>query len=130
MITEQYVSFQTAQILEQAGFDEACDGAYYTDGKISYMGNINSTLPYGYISRPTQQLAARWLREVHHYAVCPWFSKDHEKWFYAHGNMQNIVFDTDYEISEYKYDTYEAALEAGLQQALKQISKPVKKRLK
>lgn len=113
MIEESYVSFETAKLLKEAGFKANC----------AFILDDNQERLY----RPTQALAAKWLREVHHYAVCVWFSKDHEKWFYAHGDMQNIAFDTDYEISEYEYDTYEAALEAGLQEALKLIIKNKKR---
>ena len=77
-------------------------------------------------SRPTQALAARWLREVHHYAICVWFSKDHEKWFYAHGDMDNMAFDTDYNISEFIFDSYEEALEVGIVHVLERIIEETK----
>lgn len=124
MIEESYVSFDTAKLLKEAGFDVPCT-SQYTEGKciwnVGYLDNFNQD-EFGY-SRPTQALAARWLREVHYLAVCIWFSKDHEKWFYAYGDMQNITFNTDYNISGYEYETYEAALESGLQKALKLIIK-------
>ena len=129
MITEQYVTFETAQLLKEAGFDTIVrttyrkneDGGWFFNNEITEQAEYN--IYNNVINAPTQSLAARWLREVHNYAVCVWFSKDHEKWFYAHGDMNNIVFDTDYHISEYKYDSYEEALEAGLQEALKLIKK-------
>lgn len=136
MITEQYVSFETAKMLKEAGFDSPTRGIYRTNrtGDHSFAEytikqtvddlswNAGDGFQYEYLA-PTQSLAARWIREVHHYAVCIWFTKDHEKWFYAYGNMNRIVFDTDYNISEYKYDSYEAALEEGLQEVLKLIIK-------
>lgn len=129
MIGESYVSFDTAKMLKEAGFEanlrtryveeEKDEGAFWASGtKRSDYNYLDDT-----IACPTQALAAKWLREVYHYAVCVWFSKDHEKWFYAHGNMDNIVFDTDYCISEYIYDSYEEGLEAGLQEAVKLIKK-------
>lgn len=124
MIAEQYVSFDTAKLLKEAGFDALCY-VQYSDIGVQWDSTSPSNFnvdDWGY-SCPTQALAARWLREVHHYAVCVWFSKDHEKWFYAHGNMDNIMFDTDYCISEYIYDSYEEAFEAGLQEAIKLIKK-------
>ena len=119
MIEESYVSRDTARMLKEAGFDEVCRSAYYATGNSAVMYERNSMLSPGYVSRPTQALAARWLREVHHYAICVWFSKDHEKWFYAHGDMDNMVFDTNYNISEFIFDSYEEAFEAGLQEAIK-----------
>ena len=123
MIEESYVSRDTARMLKEAGFDEVCRSAYYATGNSAVMYERNSMLSPGYVSRPTQALAARWLREVHHYAICVWFSKDHEKWFYAHGDMDNMVFDTNYNISEFIFDSYEEAFEAGLQEAIKLIKK-------
>ena len=124
MIEEQFVSFDTAKLLKEAGFDVPCYMQYSERGvqwNASSPENFNAD-DWG-CSCPTQALAARWLREVHHFAVCVWFSKDHEKWFYVYGDMQNITFDTDYDISEYEYETYEAALESGLQVALELIIK-------
>ena len=123
-------------MLEEAGFEVPCRGIYHVsrqgentlhiyDRKSDLMGlsrDSRDNFQYEYLA-PTQSIAARWLREVHHFAVCIWFSKDHEKWFYAYGDMQNITFDTDYDISEYEYETYEAALESGLQVALELIVK-------
>ena len=124
MIEEQFVSFETARMLKDAGFDVPCFNQYTERGTIWHCDcpeNFNKSQCV--TSCPTQALSARWLREVYHYAVCVWFSKDHEKWFYAHGNMDSIVFDTDYIISEYIFDSYEQALEAGLQEAIKLIKK-------
>ena len=124
MIEEQFVSFDTAKLLKVAGFDVPCT-SQYTEGKciwnVSYPYNFNQD-EFGY-SRPTQALAARWLRDVHHYAVCIWYSAEHEKWFYAHGNLDNMMFDEEYSISDFIYDSYEQALEAGLQEAIKLIKK-------
>lgn len=129
MIEEQFVSFDTARMLKDAGFEANLKTMYVEEEKDewAFWDSGAKRSDYNYfddtIACPTQDLAARWLREVHHYAVCIWFTKDHEKWFYAYGNMDRIVFDTDYNISEYKYDSYEAALEEGLQEVLKLIIK-------
>ena len=123
MIEEQFVSFDTAKLLKEAGFDEVCSWAYYRAYNWCLIHERNSKLCLGYYSRPTQALAARWLREVHHYAVCVWFSKDHDKWFYAYGDIENMMFDEEYSISEFIYGTYEEALEAGLKHCLELIKK-------
>ena len=63
MITEDYVSFETAKLLKEKGFDELTYACFSNDGKETY---------YGYravgndINRPTLQMATKWLREVHH----------------------------------------------------------------
>ena len=103
MIEEQYVSFDTAKMLKEAGFKANC----------AFILDDNQERLY----RPTQALAARWLREVHHlnvYAcfdyVC--FDDGERKWFFMRENTMII-----------SYDSYEQALEAGLQEAVKLIKK-------
>ena len=122
MIKEQFVSFEIAKLLKEAGFNELCHDSYDNVGGFRWF-KIGESTPKGWVPCPTQALAARWLREVHHYAVCVWYSAEHEKWFYAHGNLDNMMFDEEYSISDFIYDSYEQALEAGLQEAVKLIKK-------
>lgn len=136
MIEESYVSFDTSRMLKEAGFDLSCRGVYVTDRTGYYefreydnkqttddlCWNTEDGFQYEYLA-PTQALAARWLREAHHYAVCVWYSAEHEKWFYAHGNLDNMMFDEEYSISEFIYRTYEEALEEGLKHCLELIKK-------
>lgn len=136
MIEESFVRFGTAKLLKEAGFDVPCRGVYVTDRTGYYefreydnkqtaddlCRDTEDGFQYEYLA-PTQALAAKWLREVHHYAVCVWYSAEHEKWFYAHGNLDNMMFDEEYSISDFIYDSYEQALEAGLQEAIKLIKK-------
>ena len=121
MIEEQFVSFDTAKLLKEAGFDEVCSWAYYRAYNWCLIHERNSKLCLGYYSRPTQALAARWLREAHHYAVCVWYSAEDEKWFYAYGNLDNMMFNEEYSISDLIYDSYEQALEAGISFTLKNL---------
>ena len=119
MIEENYVSFDTAKMLKKAGFDVPCTSQYTDNGfRWDNLSRVNYNSCESLFSRPTQALAARWLREVHHYAVCVWYSAEHEKWFHAHGDLDNMMFDEEYSISDFIYDSYEQALEAGLQFAL------------
>lgn len=129
MIEESYVSFDTAKLLKEAGFNvPICK--HYTRSKATWTTAvpeiIDDSKDCTWFPCPTQALAARWLRELHHYAICVWFSKDHEKWFYAHGDMDNIAFDTDYNISEFIFDSYEEALEVGIVQVLERIIEETK----
>ena len=123
MIEESYVSFETARMLEKAGFDEPCEWSYNEKGKLSVTHAINSTLPKGHVSRPTQALAARWLREVHGILVgsdMAYIKLMAGKWIYQ------IRF-TDSIGNPYKsvgwFNDYEEALEVGLQEAIKLIKK-------
>lgn len=125
MIKESYVSFDTAKMLKEAGFDEPCRFRY-SPCKNIIRNNYkrNSDLVKGFCSRPTQALAARWLREVHRIVVDVTFIPplfDGVNWQYFIGNMDDIVWEGDFEPSERKYATYEAAFEAGLHEAIKLI---------
>lgn len=77
MITEDYVSFETAKLLKEKGFDERCICYYNTESlnKFGYpvfdsidMPLSNSDLEqsdhdYVCYSAPTLQMAMKWLRE-------------------------------------------------------------------
>ena len=139
MITEQYVSFDTAKMLKEAGFDVPTRGIYHTDREGNHKfseydrnqtsddlrWNCGDGFQYEYLA-PTQALAARWLREVHRIVVDATFippSTDGDVWLYFIGEMDDMVWKGDFEPSDRKYATYEAALEAGLQEAIKMIKK-------
>lgn len=78
MIQEAYVSFETAKLLKEKGFDGECMSMYVTPKPHAGMGNPNEAkiAPHGRDSHyydgylyqceaPTLQMAMRWLREVH-----------------------------------------------------------------
>ena len=127
MIEEQFVSFETAKMLKEAGFDVPCS-SQYTEGKciwnVGYPDNFNQD-EFGY-SRPTQALAARWLREVHRIVVDATFippSTDGDVWQCFVGKMDDMVWIGDHEMSDCKYATYEEAFEYGLKRGLELIKK-------
>ena len=61
MITEDYVSFETAKLLKEKGFDGKSCVLYYNEfGEIMPIKHISS-----YIECPTQQMARKWLRRTH-----------------------------------------------------------------
>lgn len=71
MIEEAYVSFETAKLLKEKGFDNECSG-YYDQERVlqrlsacSIKDTLRSPFYFDCIPAPTQQMAMRWLREVH-----------------------------------------------------------------
>lgn len=76
MIEEAYVSFETAKLLKEKGFDEECCTSYTRhpsyedpiimchDATTNSKGVLFALLPV-LASAPTQQMAMKWLREVH-----------------------------------------------------------------
>jgi len=71
MITEDYVSFETAKLLKEKGFNEECNSAYCFvrrdsedkgEWDVYYNPMLFSDVS---IMRPSLQMAMKWLREVH-----------------------------------------------------------------
>ena len=140
MITEQYVSFETAKLLKEAGFEEMVNSCFMYDDKadeyeyefVNGYAIVKKALRDNYngyentISRPTQALAARWLREVYRISVDAAFmapSTNIDVWQYFIGKMDDMIWPGDFETSERTYATYEEAMEAGLQEAIKLVKK-------
>ena len=128
MIEEQFVSFDTAKMLKEAGFDVECDWFYINDGSVDTGIVVRSTSPRdhnmatGFSSRPTQALAERWLREVYNVAIYSLYDDDMEQWFYVvDAFTKNPVINGFQSGSE--YDDYESAFEDGLREAIKLIKK-------
>ncbi len=68
MITEDYVSFETAKLLKEKGFNERlCH--WYDDEEYLHKNTglylCNSAELDGRITAPTLQMTMKWLREVH-----------------------------------------------------------------
>ena len=127
MIEESYVSFETARMLKEARFDVPCFKQYTDRGTVWHCDcPENFNISQCATSCPTQALAARWLREVHGIVVDVTFIPplfDGVNWQYFIGNMDDMVWEGDFEPSDQKYASYEAALETGLQEAIKLIKK-------
>ena len=123
MIEEQFVSFETAKMLKEAGFDVPCT-SQYTEGKyiwnVDYPYHFNQD-EFGY-SRPTQALAARWLREVYNVAIYSLYDDDMEQWFYVVDAFTKNPVINGFQ-SDSEYDDYESAFEDGLREAIKLIKK-------
>jgi len=74
MITEDYVSFETAKLLKEKGFNEYCRAFRSPSGKLFYSSHDIKNFEDGKtigaaIAAPTLQMAMKWLREVHNIAI-------------------------------------------------------------
>ena len=138
MIEEQFVSFDTARMLKEAGFDVPCRGIYraYRIGtsvfheydrksaKDDLCWNSTDGFQYEYLA-PTQALAAKWLREAHHinvYACFDYEKFDERKWFFTREHTM-VNDDSAVYCSITNYNSYEEALEAGLKHSLELVKK-------
>ena len=122
MITEDYVSFETAKLLKDKGFNEMTELAYEIED-----GHIRNDLPVSYwrnseigkykFSCPTLQMAMKWLREVHHLHITV-FSSSQESWMYRvtkpHQTLEEGCYGED-------YTSYEEACEAAIKYCLENL---------
>lgn len=139
-ITEDYVSFETAKLLKEKGFDAKCNRYYNAQYEVArtvsdtFAMNFNDeTLVRGLMmegaySIPTQQMAMRWLREVHNlnvepYATAPGFRFQINK----AGNIKDgdisggtSVYDSNFDGPNDggAWDSYEDAVEAAIKYCL------------
>ena len=125
MIEEQYVSFETAKLLVQKGFDfnNAYTHYYTLNGEIIER---NKGYELNVAPRVTQQMAMRWLREVHHIHIIA-------EPCLGEGNEPNLSFNRWFwtilkEEGEYKpirkideFPTYEEACEAAIKYCLTEL---------
>lgn len=85
-ITEDFVSFETAKLLRDKGFDESCEHIYDGDGYLlaNDCGNINADPQSEYFCAlaPTIQMAVKWFRKVHKIFIVPTMSRNTFLWGY------------------------------------------------
>jgi hypothetical protein len=130
---EKLVKFETAKLAKEKGFDEKCDFLYnafsfeYPKQKTPFANSdphINGT---ELIARPTQDQLKNWLRKTHFlYALviptvtCCWTFKVID----IQCDPQNEIERPPYSgVDAYDYNTYEEAMEVGLNEALNKIKK-------
>ena len=124
MITEDYVSFETAKLLKEKGFDESVRYYFIFDNEIAVIPtsrrfNSNSI----YISAPTLQMAMKWLREVHklHISVEMGFDVDYSQYFFYVPSVcrfSNKSGEYQTPFGEKEFDTYEEAAVAAIVSAI------------
>lgn len=125
MITEDYVSFETAKLLKEKGFDEGCR-RYWYKGKLVFSGHEiwNRELDNYYEDKawtaPTLQMVMKWLREEKHIPIeILWHydsNSDVEEWYFTHhAEFRILPNDIKY------YETYEEACEAAIKYCLENL---------
>lgn len=117
MITEQYVSFETAKLLKEKGFDENCIYVYLHDGSEDLWDADKEDIE---CQKPTQALAMRWLREVHHcfIQIKEYFQlKQYQAFVDVNGKSTYCEPDWFHPIA----NSYEEACEAAIQYCIKNL---------
>ena len=115
-ISEDYVSFETAKLLKEKGFNEITSKAYPVFENEEYKYDIPC---------PTLQMAIKWLREVHKLSVRPRYDEvEDEK-----EHLYYVWFFDILSMNPYKklvepvqgYSTYEEACEAAIKHCLENL---------
>lgn len=142
---EQEISLITAQLAKLKGFDWECRGYYYPKSKFGekyqeHFGKFNSNKLQTYsddkgiqrevemYSAPSQSLLQKYLRDFHKIHIQIFCTDDDEgtqpvKWMYSYVyRYDNSIHEDAFNCScDEAFDTFELALEDGLQQALNLI---------
>ena len=124
MITEDYVSFETAKLLKEKGFDWECLGTYSTGDKEL---SISSECPYSndlnddmFIAAPTLQMGMKWLREDHHIHILPQISDPSQ----VNPKYYIVIWTTGTKRESYileLFNSYEEAVEEGIKYCLEDL---------
>ena len=112
-ITEDYVSFETAKLLKEKGFNEPCVYVYRHDGSEDIWDIDKEDIA---CQKPTLQMAMKWLREVHNIDIFPWkIGKGIYSCAIFNSNTgQDLSSDKDFPSEKYE-ETAEAAVKYWLE---------------
>jgi hypothetical protein len=123
-ITEDYVSFETAKLLKEKGFDEGCRAHYGTAGSFSYEKykvEASECEMHNAILAPTLQMAMKWLREVHN-IVCNIDIESRNFYYYSIFIIRSSI-EAQYQLTSQKpyFETYEQACKAAIKYCLENL---------
>lgn len=129
-MTEEFVTLETAKLLKEKGFKEDVFTFYEVDcveGDMilseTYDESENFNEKNDCLSAPTQSLAQKWLRETKNIHICVYNCACGYGYEISKADNGTHIASSVYEGPNDggKWDVYEDALEAGLQEALKLI---------
>lgn len=124
-MAEELVTLETAKMLRKKGFNEYCKDIIREDNgrMMQSVFRTNNDLPKGAYSRPTQSIAAKWLRETKNLHIEIYRNACGYGYAIVKANNGTWMEDDDAKgpNDSGNWDTYEEALEAGIFEALKLI---------
>ena len=114
MITEDYVSFETAKLLKEKEFNWEVHRSYLVNDNVFIPGDVNDVpLRKDAIRIPTLQMAMKWLREE--YKLVPIILAGGDRyWFRIDKVNEDYWKNTIYLEDEKLFPTYEEACEASI----------------
>lgn len=127
MITEDYISFETAKLLKEKGFNEPTLAYAYRQDMISYYSRPRVTDPLsieaGRIPLPTLQMAMKWLRKMHQIAIATncWFGGERYISWHCTIMCYGEELKTQQDVELPYVATYEQACEAAIRYCLENL---------
>jgi len=125
MIEEAYVSFETAKLLKEKGFNEKVSRWYVANSPQEGIVTIGFGDKQLYINAPTQQIAMKWLREVHNLFIEPRAGETDGKTWYDFDiipiNERKIAWNHYNNLPFVECDSYEEACEAAIKYCLENL---------
>ena len=137
MITEDYVSFETAKLLKEKGFDWDESPFYSEQDRDEWRQNNNYTIPNTSYNpdlpfdsetitliapHVSLQMAMKWLREVHKIFIAISFQYDkfHQPYYFY--KIANIGKKEDWNIEKSEHITVEKACEAAIKYCVENLT--------
>ena len=126
-ITEDYVSFETAKLLKEKGFDVYGDGSFGSETKVwmeySPAGKINDVStsrphPKAYPA-PTLQMAMKWLSGVYGFNIEPYYT--HKQSYSFKIQEIPVAYLLQVDLPDKEYPSYEEACEAAIKYCLENL---------
>ena len=129
-ITEDYVSYETAKLLNEKGFDAECC-AFYVKSKecgielfsVERRHNYNDNV-YPRISAPTLQMAMKWLRKVYKLFIfiSPWIMlEDSIQYYFEIREIKTSDFQTLYDYTSKELNSFEKVADAAIKYCLENL---------
>ena len=125
-IIEDYISFETAKLLKEKGFDVKCNKcyAYFADDDIRFLNlkypKSAQLLIENRYPCITLQMAMKWLREVHNIDIIAPPQYDGIKWTYSAVIFKLLIPCTEIRLNDNK-DKKEEAVEIAVKYCLKNL---------
>lgn len=126
MIIEDYVSFETAKLLKEKGFDAPyyyCSRVYSEHGTLQGVSSVKFP-NVKYIPAPTLQMAIKWLRKMHKLFIfiSPWLMHENSiQYYFEIREIKTSDFETLYDYTSKELNSFEKVAEAAIQYCLKNL---------
>ena len=123
MITEDYVSFETAKLLKEKGFNRYPLFPCYKEdsGEFIDIPTTLDTINYCFIPAPTLQMAMKWLREVHKIFIRSNISFLYPIRYYCEIFCYGDNLKTQQDVTTENFESPEEACEAAIKYCLENL---------